>query len=232
MRKKYNLGINIHLSETTDEQLIVKEEHQKTPVEYLDELGLLDELTLLVHGVHVNRSDMEIMKKRGVSVAHNPQSNMKLSSGIAPVSEMSEMGINVSLGTDGACSNNDLDMWEELRTVSLLQKVLVMNPSVMPAYDVLKMATVNGAKAIGLGDKVGRLKQGMLADIIMLNIEQPHFYPNYDMVANLAYCAKAADVDTVIVNGEIVVENRKLLTSDVSLLCREVEQRVNEILKR
>lgn len=232
LAEKHGLGINIHLSETLDEQAAVKQESGMTPVEYLDGLGLLDSSTLAVHAVHVDGNDMSILAERGVSISHNPHSNMKLASGIAPVGSMLAAGINVSVGTDGACSNNDLDMWEELRTASFLQKVSVMDPQVLPAYEVLKMATVNGAKAIGLGDRVGRLKPGMSADIIVLDIEKPHFYPRYDMIANLAYCAKASDVDTVIVDGKVVVANRRLLNADVHSLCAEADRRVREILKR
>lgn len=229
---KYGAGINIHVSETMDEQETMRRRINKTPVEYLDELGLLDESTLVVHAVHVSPGDIEIMKERGVSVAHNPHSNMKISSGIAPVTEMLKAGINVSIGTDGPCSNNDLDMWEEFRTASFLQKVSTMDPLVLPAYEILKMATVNGAEAIGLGDKIGRLKEGMLADMIILDIEKPHLYPAYDMVANLVYCAKAADVETVIVNGRIVVENRGVINIDVPVLCGRVAGRVQEIIRR
>ncbi len=222
----------IHVSETQDEQRMIRERYGKTPVEMLRDLGMLGPSTLVVHAVWVSDSDIEIMREHGVSVAHNPQSNMKLASGIAPFAKMAAAGLNVSIGTDGPSSNNDLDMWEEMRSASFLQKVATLDPCVFPAYEVLKMATVNGARALGLADEIGQLREGMKADIILLDIEKPHLYPQTDMVANLAYCAKASDVETVFVDGRKVVENRRLLTMDQTALCREAQERFDAIKGR
>lgn len=229
---KYGLRMTTHVSETLDEQRTIRERHGKTPTEYLEELGMLDERMLAVHCVHVSDGDIELMHRRGVSAAYNPHSNMKISSGIAPVTRMFDTGLNVGIGTDGSSSNNDLDMWEEMRTGTFLQKVATSDPLVIPAYQALEMATVNGAKAIGMGDRLGQLKAGMLADIVLIDTGKPHLYPRHDMVANLVYCAKCSDVDTVIVDGKVVVESGRLLTLDVASVCRDVQRRVGEIAAR
>ncbi len=232
LSERYGIGINIHISETLDEQRTIQERYGKTPIEYLYDLGLLTPQTLAVHSVHVNDADLEIMRRCGVSVVHNPQSNMKISSGIAPVAKMLDAGINVAIGTDGPCSNNDLDMWDEMRSASFLQKVSTGNPCVLPAYEVLKMATVYGARAIGMADQIGSLREGMLADVILLDLNKPHLSPQYDVVANLIYCAKSSDVDTVIVHGDILVEGGQLLRMDCREICRVAQARVAEIQKR
>lgn len=229
---RYGIGLAIHVSETEDEQRMIRERYGKTPIEVMRELEMLNPQTLVVHAVHVSDSDIETMRRHGVSVAHNPQSNMKLSSGIAPAARMAAAGLNVSIGTDGPSSNNDLDMWEEMRTASLLQKASTLDPCVFPAYETLKMATVNGARALGLQGRVGQLREGMAADVILVDTEKPHLYPKTDMVANLVYCGKSSDVDTVIVDGRIVVRGRKLLTLDAGQVCREAQQRFEAIKSR
>ncbi|MCC8034815.1 MAG: amidohydrolase [Rikenellaceae bacterium] len=232
LAQKHGLSLNLHVSETMDEQERVWKNFGMTPVAYLDKLGMLRPGTLAVHCVYLLEEDIELLVEKGVSVAHNPQSNMKISSGISPVSSLVEHGVNVGIGTDGPCSNNDLDMWEELRTAALLQKVATLDPVVLPAYEVLQMATVNGARALGLDDRIGVLKEGLLADLIILDIDKPHMYPRHDLIANLAYCAKASDVETVIVDGNIVVENAKLTGADLPAICRDAEARAFAILLR
>lgn len=229
---KHGVGINIHLAETDDETNIIKERFGKTPVEYVYDLGLLNERSIAVHCVHLTEGDIEIIKKSGCSVAHNPQSNMKLASGASPVARMLEEGICVGIGTDGPCSNNDLDMWDELRSASLLGKMVAGDTCALPAYEVLKMATVNGARALSLQDKIGQLKEGMFADIVLLDVCKPHLYPQHDMVANLVYAAKSSDVHTVIVNGRIVVERGALKNVDVKKLCAEAQKCIDEVMKR
>lgn len=228
----HDIPMTIHVSETQDEQDTMRRRICMTPTEYLDELGMLKPSTLVVHGVHLNDKDIEIIKERGCSVAYNPHSNMKISSGVAPIVKMVNKGINVGIATDGASSNNDLDMWEELRTASFLQKSATGNPLVLPAYQVLEMATINGAKALGMEDRIGSLKEGKLADIILIDTEKPHLYPQHDMVANLVYCGKSSDVDTVIVGGKIVVESGKLTTADSKEICHRVQKTVEDIEKR
>ena len=229
---RYGLGIQIHVSETLDEQRMIREQYGKTPVAHLRDVGLFERPVLAAHCVYVDEADMEIMARCGVSVAHNPQSNMKLASGIAPVSRMLEAGINVGIGTDGPSSNNDLDMWEELRTASLLQKVAMLNPCALTAYQTLRMATVHGAKAIGREGELGVIAPGALADLILVDMRRPHLSPQNDLIANLVYCGKASDVDTVIVDGQVVVKEHQLLMADVQTLCCEAGERVGEIKKR
>lgn len=229
---RYGLGIQIHVSETLDEQRMIREQYGKTPVAHLRDVGLFERPVLAAHCVYVDEADMEIMARCGVSVAHNPQSNMKLASGIAPVSRMLEAGINVGIGTDGPSSNNDLDMWEELRTASLLQKVAMLNPCALTAYQTLRMVTVHGAKAIGREGELGVIAPGALADLMLVDMRSPHLSPQNDLIANLVYCGKASDVDTVIVDGQVVVKEHQLLTADVQTLCCEAGERVDEIKKR
>lgn len=228
----YGIGLHTHISETLAEQLIIKERFGCTTSEYLRDIGFFDIPTIAAHCVHVTENDMGILRDHGVTAAHNPESNMKLSSGIAPVLRMIEKGVNVSIGTDGASSNNDLDMWGEMRSASFLQKVAGGNPSAMPAYEILKMATVNGAKALGMEDRLGRIAEGMIADMVMLDIEKPHYYPRHDMVANLVYCAKSSDVDTVFVDGRMVVSDGRVAGLDTENLYREVEATVSCIMSR
>ncbi|MDR0509676.1 MAG: amidohydrolase [Rikenellaceae bacterium] len=215
LAEKHDVGVNIHLAETLDEEATIRERYGKSPTHFVDELGMLGPRTLANHCVQVSDEEIELLAARGVSVAHNPQSNMKLGNGAAPVVKMLAAGVNVGLGTDGPCSNNDLDMWEELRTASFLQKSATSDPLALPAYEALKAATVHGARAIGMEGSLGVLREGAIADLILLDVRKPHLTPQKDMVANLAYSAKSGDVETVIVAGRVVVENRRLLTLDV-----------------
>ncbi len=220
----YDIGMNIHVSETLDEVQTMRERYGKTSAEYLRDLGCFTRPTLAVHSVHVTDSDIAIFAHNGVAVSHNPQSNMKLASGTAPVVRMLDAGLTVGLGTDGACSNNDLDMWEEMRSAAFLQKLSTGDPLVLPAYQALHMVTVGGAAAIGLDDKIGTLEEGKLADVILVETRRAHMQPCHDLVANLAYCAKASDVATTIVNGEIVAENGRCVNIDLPQVVSEVEK--------
>lgn len=229
---KLHIGINLHVAETLEEMEIIRERTGMSPVKYLDSLGLLAPSTIAVHCVYVSEEDIDILRQRGVSVSHNPQSNMKLASGVSPVTAMMAKGVNVAIGTDGAASNNDLDMWEEMRSASLLQKVARMDACVLPAWEVLKMATVNGARAVGLGGRIGQIREGMLADLIMVDMRKPHLNPVSNVISNLVYCAKSADVHTVIVDGRIVVREGRLLGADLAGLYERVGRRVEEIKER
>ncbi|MBO8159431.1 amidohydrolase [Thermosyntropha sp.] len=214
LAEKTGVGIHIHVAETKTEFEDIKKQYGKTPVEHLESLGLFNYKVLAAHCVHLTENDMEIMNKHNVGVAHNPESNMKLASGIAPVPQMLKKGITVALGTDGASSNNNLDMLQEMRTCALLHKVNTMDPTVLPAYEALKIATANGAKVLGLEKKIGKLETGKKADIIILDLDAPHIMPRYDLVANVVYAAQAGDVNTVIIDGKIVMENREIKTFD------------------
>ncbi len=226
------VGSHVHLAETKTEQDNCMVQHGMSPTEYLEKEGLFSTKTLAAHCVVMSDHDIEILAKHKVSVAHNPQSNMKLSSGIAPIKKMLDAGINVSLGTDGASSNNDLDMWEEMRTASLLQKVATMDPCSIPAYTALQMATVNGAKAIGREGELGILAPGALADILLVNLEKPHLYPHTNLVSELVYSAHSEDVDTVIINGRIVVENRRCLTMNAQEVCQTAQKHIDRLMSK
>ncbi len=232
LSKELGIGSHVHLAETQTEQDNCMSQHGMSPTEYLEKEGLFNTKTLAAHCVIMSDHDIEILAKNGVSVAHNPQSNMKLASGVAPVKKMLEAGINVSIGTDGASSNNDLDMWEEMRTASLLQKVSTMDPCAIPAYTALQMATVNGAKAIGRQGELGIIKAGALADIILVDLDNAHLYPHTNLVSELVYSAHASDVDTVIVNGTIVVENRKCLTMNAQEVCATAQKHIDSLLNK
>ena len=226
---RLGLTMMTHISETQDETRIVRERYGCSSTVHLDALGLLDERMTAAHCVWVDEKDMEILAARGVTVSHNPQSNMKIASGVAPVPRMIERGALVTIGTDGTCSNNDLDMFEELRTAAFLQKSATADPLVLPAYETLRLATANGARAMGREGELGVLREGALADMIVIDLQQPHLQPIHDVVSNLVYCGKAADVETVVVDGRLVVENRRIPGLDLPQLYRDVEAAVRRI---
>ena len=229
------LGLHrmIHVAETRDETAIVAERYGMSPVRYLDSVGFLDERTVAAHCVWVDDGDMETLARRGVTVSHNPQSNMKISSGVAPVARMIERGVLVTVATDGPCSNNDLDMFEELRTASFLQKSATGDPLALPAYETLRLATANGARAMGRADgELGVLREGALADLIVIDLQRPHLQPIHDVVSNLVYCGKAADVETVVVDGRVAVENRRIEGLDLGQLYADAARAVARIAGR
>ena len=227
---RYGLGLMTHIAETRDEIRIVRERYGCTPVEHLDSLGLLDRRCIGAHCIHVTDSDIGTLAARGVTVSHNPQSNMKISSGVAPVEQMRAAGALVTVATDGTCSNNDLDLWEELRTAAFLQKSATGDPTALPAWETLRMATANGARAMGYADgELGVLREGALADLIVVDLQKPHLQPIHDVVSNLVYCGKASDVDTVVVDGRIVVENRRIEGVDLPALYAGAAEAVRRI---
>lgn len=224
---RLGVGIHIHVAETEDEIKTIHEQYGKTPVEWLDELGIFGGQVVAAHCVHLTENDRKILAERKVSVAHNPESNMKLNSGTAPIPELRILGVTVGLGTDGASSNNNLDMFGEMRSAAFQQK-LVKGSTALPAYEVLQMATVDGAKVLGLQD-VGMLVPGYKADLITIDFDQPHFYPRFSVPAHLVYVAHAGDVRTVMVDGKILMEERRLKTIDIKKVCQEVERRAKGI---
>lgn len=221
---RHGLGMHVHVSETLEEQRIVRARHDRTPTEYLLEAGVFDVPAIAAHCVHVTDGDMELLRSRGVTVAHNPQSNMKLASGAAPVARMLERGLNVTLGTDGASSNNDLDMWDEMRAAALLGKLVAADPAATTAWEVLRMATAEGARAIGMEGVLGVVAEGALADLVMLDIEKPHWCPCEDPVSALVYSAKSSDVDTVFVDGRMLVSGGSIVGFDVDEAMRDAAQ--------
>ena len=205
----------IHVAETKNERDQFLSEHKLTPIQYLDNLGILDKDTLLVHCVWLDEADMEIIAERKSSVSHNPESNMKLASGIAPIDKMAGYGIPVGLGTDGCASNNNLDLFQEMDTAAKLHKASTLNPTVMDAEMILKMATIDAARAIGLDHIIGSLETGKQADLIIIDTHCPHLVPMYHPQSHIVYAAKGSDVTDVIVDGNVLVRDRKLLNLDL-----------------
>ncbi len=229
MANELGAEIHIHLSETSGEVENCLKQYGKTPIALMEEVGLLEVGVLAAHCVHVTPDDIRLMADRQVRVAHNPGSNMKLASGIAPVDAMLQAGLCVGLGTDGASSNNNLDMLEELRLAALLQKVNRYDPLVVPAATAVTMATENGAKCLGF-DKTGKIAVGYHADITLVNMSEPHWYPRHDCLSLLTYSAQSRDVDTVLVNGQILLKNRQLTTIDEERLVHEVQKRAMRLV--
>ncbi len=216
------LLFQIHVSETKQELNQMQSELRLTPVEYLDSIGILDANTLLAHCVWIDDHDIEIIAKQNAKICHNPESNMKLAAGVAPVPCCLDSGITVGLGTDGCASNNNLDLFQEMDTTAKLHKVISHNPTVMDAKSVIIMATIAGAKAIGLGNEIGSIEVGKQADLIIIDTDKPHLTPLYNPVSHIVYTASGSDVRDVLVAGEFLVRNRKLLTLDLDDILENV----------
>lgn len=208
-----SLGVlfQIHVAETKNEKKMIQGIGRMSIVEYLESIGILDERTLMVHAVWIDDKDIAIIKKNNANVVHCPESNMKLASGIAPIPKLIEKGVPVGLGTDGCASNNDHDLFAEMDTAAKLHKVALLDPCVMDARTTLKMATIQGAKSIGLDHITGSIEKGKRADIILVDMEKPHVIPMYDPYSSLVYSAKASDVSLVMVDGKILVQEGKIL---------------------
>jgi 5-methylthioadenosine/S-adenosylhomocysteine deaminase len=212
----------IHAGETKDEYVRIQTEHQTTPIGYLDRIGIIDQNTLLVHAVWLDDNDINTIAAAEAAVSHNPESNMKLASGIAPVPSMLKAGVKVGLGTDGCASNNNLDLISEMDTAAKLHKVNALDPTLMDAASIMKMATIQGAKALGLDAVIGSLEIGKKADVIIIDAHKPHLVPVYNPVSHMVYAAKGSDVRDVIVDGRLLVQNRKLLTIDIGNIMESV----------
>jgi 5-methylthioadenosine/S-adenosylhomocysteine deaminase len=204
----------IHFAETEDEVRVAREQYQMTPTAFLDSIGLLGATTIGAHGVWVNDADIAILKRTGTGVAHNPESNMKLASGAAPVTRYLAAGVKLGLGTDGAASNNDLDMFEAMRQASFLAKHSTHDPTAVKAQDALDMATMGGARVIGMDRLLGSLEAGKRADLITVSIASARETPMYDPVSHLVYVTRGDDVRNTIVNGKILMRERQLKTLD------------------
>lgn len=206
--------IHIHLAETRGEVEESVKVHGKRPVELMEQIGLLDQKVLAAHCVHLTQEEIQIMAGKKTAIAHNPGSNLKLGSGMAPLAELLQNGVLVSLGTDSAASNNNLDMVEEMRLATLLPKGLREDPTLIPAVEALKLATVNGARALFLEEGTGTLSEGSKADLIMVKLNSPHLHPLHSVPAQLVYAALSSDVELVMVNGTILMEKGALKTVD------------------
>jgi 5-methylthioadenosine/S-adenosylhomocysteine deaminase len=199
---------------------------------YLDSLGVLDERVVAAHCVALTEKDIAIMKKRHVKVSHNPISNLKLASGFSPVPKMLLKNVTVSLGTDSPCSNNKADMFEVMKIAALLHKGISKNPTTMPAGKTLEMATIEGAKALSWEKEVGSIEIGKKADLAIIDLRKPHLCPLHDETSTLVYAAKSSDVETVIINGRIVMEDRQLATLDVEKVMAMAEKAKTDLLDR
>jgi 5-methylthioadenosine/S-adenosylhomocysteine deaminase len=209
-----DVPMNIHLAEDEDEVITIKEKTGMTSVQYVDSLGILDDRVIAAHMVWPTVSEIEILAANAVGIAHCPQSNMKVSAGIAPVPEMIAAGVAVGLGTDGTASNNDLNLWEEIDTAAKLHKVDTLDPTVIPARTALRMATIDGARAIGLEDQIGSLEVGKWADLIVVGTDGIHQQPYYDVYSLLVYSTKASDVRLAMVAGQVLMQDGEVLTVD------------------
>ncbi len=219
--RELNTHVHIHVSETRWEVEYVRERYGKTPVRLLEDIGFLDEKTVLAHVVWIDDEEMRILRDKKVSVVHCPISNLKLASGIARVKEMHDLGINVCLGTDGASSNNTYNLFEEIKMTSLLQKVTTGRADALKAKEVLRMATENGYKAYGL--KGGKIERGYLADLVLIDRRKPNFCPTYDPINSLVYASYGCEVTHIVVDGELVVEDGIVLTLDEDRIIDKVE---------
>jgi 5-methylthioadenosine/S-adenosylhomocysteine deaminase len=224
--------IHTHASENKTECALVEQDTGMRNIAYLNSLGVAGKHVALAHCVHVDQNELELLRKTGSNVVHCPSSNLKLGSGIAPVKEMLEAGVSVSLGADGAACNNRLDMFTEMRTAALLQKAQ-HGPEVLPAPQALRMATIDGAKAMGLDREIGSLEVGKRADVIVVNISSLHATPSArDLASAIVYSAQPEDVQTVIIDGQLVMRDRELLTLNEVEVRTEANKQAQELFKR
>jgi len=222
--RRIGVPFQTHLSETREEVDIIRGRFGKAPVEYLDSIGVLDEKTIAVHCNWMEESELDRLAARGVKVSHNPESNLKLASGMAPVPKMLRRGIAVGLGTDGCASNNDLDLFGEIATAAKIHKLMEMDPTAMDAWTVLRMATIKGARVLGLEEEIGSVEPGKQADLILLDLDKPHFTPLYNLCSHLAYAARGSDVTTSVIAGKVIMKDRRLLTIDLPAAMEEVRR--------
>ncbi len=230
--KRLGTGVTMHLSEVQEDVRYTKKEFGKTPAEFMDQVGLTGPNVVFAHGVWLTEMEWKILASKGAHVAHCPSSNMKLSSGMAKVPEMMKAGVNVGIGCDGGPSNNTYDMVREMKTASLLQKARTMDPLALSAETVLEMATINGAKALSLQDQIGVLETGKKADLIIVNMQKPHLTPTFNPVSHLVYAAEGSDVETTIIDGKIIMENRVVKTLDEKKIIRDANEHANNLLQR
>ncbi|MBF0345506.1 MAG: amidohydrolase [Nitrospirae bacterium] len=232
LAQRYDLPLHTHLSETQHEVQEIIAKYGKRPVEHLNDIGFLDSRLVAAHCVWLSEVEIDLLAKHGVGVSHCIESNLKLASGVAPVVAMLERGVKVSFGTDSAASNNDLDIFTEMAIAARLHKTMCNNPTVLNARQALTMATRLGAEQLGLGGKVGSLKVGHLADVVVADLNKPHLTPFYDIYSLIVYSMRASDVDTVMVNGKVVVQSRKFLMRDEAAILDKAHWWKNKILQK
>ena len=222
--KKENMGIHVHLSESVSEIEQIQEKYGCTPIALAEKCGIFDVPAIAAHCVQVTEEDMDILVRKNVSVVTNPASNMKLGNGFAPIGRMLEKGINICLGTDGAASNNCLNMFHELSLLTLIHKGTGKTPQCVSAKEGFRIATINGARALGLEKEIGSIEVGKKADLAILDLNTPSLTPRNNLIAGLSYSANGSEVDTVIINGQITMENRRILTMNEQLVYRKIQQ--------
>ena len=225
-----NTGIHIHLSETIDEEKQIREQYGRSATEYLRDLGVFEVPVVLAHGIHFSDADIAILKNIRGGISHNPISNCKLASGICDVVKLRNNGLKVGLGTDGIGSTTTLDMFEEMKTTAFLQKIKNKNAEAIKAYDILKMATIEGAEVLGLQEKIGTIEVGKQADIIVIDTSDLKFTPENDIATTLVYAANGSDILTTIVDGKVLMEDRKFLLSDEETVKAHVKQNAKRLL--
>ncbi len=221
---RYRVPLLIHLAETEDEVAVIRRAHHLSPTAWLDQIGFLGPNVVAAHGIWVSDDDIAILKRRGVAISHNPESNMKLSSGVAPVPKYLASGVTVALGTDGAASNNDLDMFGAMRQAAFLHKLSTGDPRAVPAQTALEMATLGGARALGLASRIGSIEPGKRADLIVVSMRGARQTPLYNPVSHLVYVSKGDDVQTSIVNGRILMRDRRMLTLDEAVVLADARE--------
>ncbi len=218
-----------HVAETLWEVEEIKTKYGRTPVEHLAQFGILRPDFVAVHAIHLSDAEKDILADSGTMVVHCPESNMKLASGVGPMLDLLGKGVSVGIGTDGPASNNNLDLFEEMRSASLMHKVISRDPQAMSARTLVQMATVGGSRVLGMDDRIGSLKAGKLADVVVIDLTRPHLTPLYDPISHLVYAARASDVRDVLVNGKPVVRNGRVLTVDQEELRLQVLAKAREI---
>ncbi|MCI0337927.1 MAG: amidohydrolase, partial [Acidobacteria bacterium] len=234
LAEKLDVPLITHLAEAPTETEFMEKTYQSRTVAYLEKIGFLSPRLIGAHVVHVNDGEIALLKQRDVGVAHCPQSNMKLSSGTAPIPQMLKAGVRVGLGTDGAASNNDLDLWEEIDTAAKLHKHMSKDPTVVSALQAFEMATLGGARAIHLEKEIGSLESDKRADLIVVDLSASHLTPMYNLYSHLVYATKASDVTDMIVNGRVLMRNRRLLSLNeeaIKTTARKYQQQVSKSLK-
>ena len=228
---KYDLPFSMHMSETASDVQACLEKFGKTPAALLADAGLFHHPAVAAHSIHVTQEDIAILRDWHVTAATCPVSNLKLADGIAPLLALKEAGVNIALGTDGAASNNNFDLFEEMKLSALLQKTVSGNADALSAWDALTFATVGGSTALGRGDRCGKLCRGYDADLIMLDFTAPHLHPCYSVISNIVYSARGSDVELTMVRGRLLYENRRFVTGDPEKAIADVETLVKPILR-
>lgn len=237
LAQAYDVGIHTHLAETQDEVQLLRTRYGRTPVEYLADLGALSQRLVIAHGVQLTPEDIRLLAQHHVSVVHNPSSNMKLASGVAPIPDLLAAGVRVGLGTDSNLSNNNLDLFEEMRLAAMLQKLARRDAEALPCEMILRLATLDAARCLGLDAQIGSLEIGKRADIIIVNLHAPHMWPlllepTSNVIEQLVYSASAADVLTTIVDGKILMQDRRVLTLDEQTLEPLVQEAARDLMRR